>query len=122
MNCIAPSSHLTLDAKPRHVEKSKLPGTTVSLPKSKAYNAKGMKQKCSMRPFQETILQANKNIESLQDIVEKNTIDHIKCWDDLKEIISQYEHMNKSLTKKSILVPSGWLSCKESYQTRQGSW
>ena len=99
LNFMAPSTLLKLDAKPKHVPKSKLPGT-VSIPKSKACNAKGKGQKCSMKPFQDIILQANKNIESLQDIVEKKTDDHIKCWDTSRDIISQYENINKGMAKQ----------------------
>ena len=107
---MGPIIHLSLGAKPKPVLRSKLPGVVIFQKVLPACKAKGKGQKCSNKPFEAILLQANKNIKTLQDIVEKTNTDLISCWENLKDIISQYDRMNKDLdkqlqsTKKQLVV------------------
>ena len=73
-----------------------------------------------MKPFEAILLKANKNIETLQDITEKMSNDLKSCWENAKELISQYD-WNKDLdkqpqaTKKQLVV----FENKTSKKTRQ---
>ena len=107
---MGPIKHLSVGAKPKPVVRNKLPGVVTTQKVIIACKAKGKSQKCSSEPFEAFLLQANTNIKTLQDIVEKNNTDLILCWENAKNIISQYDRMNKDLdkqlrsTKKQLVV------------------
>ena len=117
----APIKNLSFGAKPKPIIRSKLPGVVTTDKALPVCKARGKGQKCSMKPFEAFLLKANKNIETLQDMVEKTSNDFISCWENAKELISQYERTNKDLekqfqaTKKQLVV----LEDKASTKTRQ---
>ena len=100
---------------------SKLPGVVIFQKVLPACKAKGKGQKCSNKPFEAILLQANNNIKTLQDIVEKMNTDLMSCWENATDIISQYHRTNKDLqkqlqyTKKQLVV----LEEKTSKKTKQ---
>ena len=97
---MGPIRHLSFGAKPKPVLRSKLPGVVIFQKVLPACKAKGKGQKCSNKPYEAILLQANKNIETLQDILEKTNTDLISCWENAKDIISQYDRTNKDLDKQ----------------------
>ncbi len=118
---MGPIRHLSFGAKPKPVLRSKLPGVVIFQKVLQACKVKGKGQKCSNKPYEAILLQANKNIETLQDILEKTNTDLISCWENAKDIISQYDRTNKDLdkqlqsTKKQLVV----LEEKTSKKTKQ---
>ncbi len=118
---MGPMKHLSFGAKPKPVLMSKLPGVVIFQKVLPACKAKGKVQKCSNKPFEAILLQANKNIKTLQEILEKTNTDLISCWINAKDIIFHYDHTNKDLdkqlqsTKKQLVV----LEEKTSKKTKQ---
>jgi hypothetical protein len=119
---MGPIKHLSVGAKPKPVVRNKLPGVVTTQKVIIACKAKGKSQKCSSEPFEAFLLQANTNIKTLQDIVEKNNTNLILCWENAKNIISQYDRMNKDLDKQLRSIKKRWLYWKIRSQRRVNNW
>ena len=104
ISVMAPIRHLLLGVKPKPLVKNKLPGVVTTQTVIPACKAKGKGQKCCNKPFEETLLKANKNIDALRDILETTNTDFISCWENSKDMLSQHERMNKDLEKHLLSI------------------